>query len=332
MKREKAFTLVELLVVISIIAILLAVLIPAMNRAKETAKRIICSNQQKQVALGLNTYISDYDGLMPWYGGKDPLYPSPHIPATGDNPEDNERHPYVAFKGDPDKTEWLDGGVSTGAPVPMRLGCLYKRGIIKNAKVFYCPSNKAIQYRYDDYINPRLPNTSKEWSTLPQMCNNPSKVPTPDNSWVRTGLTYYPIPVKGASLLDDFGTPICTARKFESLHSQKPFLADRIWNSTGTLEKATNLYVQGMYDLSHNNGKLLAFNATFKGGQVIYFKGKRTTKTVEKIKGLDVYKNVFDEDLWNGFAIGTWDGATEMPISGDSYRYFYYTIFGLVQP
>jgi prepilin-type N-terminal cleavage/methylation domain-containing protein len=331
--KTRGFTLVELLVVISIIAILLAVLIPAMNRAKETAKRIICSNQQKQVALGLNTYIADYDGLMPWYGGRDPLYPYPHIPAAGDMPADNEGHPYVAFKGDPDKTEWLEGGISTGKPIPMRLGCLYASKVIKVAKVFYCPSNKAVQYRYDDYVAPRLPNVNKEWGTLPQTCNNPSKVPTPDNSWVRTGLTYYPIAVKGASLLDDFGTPICTARKFESMNSQKPFLADRIWNSSNNPEKSTGLWVSGMYDLSHNNGKLTAFNATFKGGQVVYVKGKRTSKTSVVVKGLTVYKDIFDEQLWDGFAHDTWrDTVYTNAGTGDSYRYFYYTIFGLVQP
>jgi prepilin-type N-terminal cleavage/methylation domain-containing protein len=331
-KIKKGFTLVELLVVISIIAILLAVLIPAMNRAKETAKRIICSNQQKQVALGLNTYISDYDGLLPWYGGLDPLFLPPHNtdpkdPATA-NPIDSERHPYVAYRNNTDDTPGKYNDPVTLLPTPMRLACLYARKIIKTGKVFYCPSNKAVQYRYEDYINPRLPNVSKEWGTLPQMTNDPVVT---QNNWVRTGLTYYPVAVKGASLVDDFGTPIVTARKFETMNSQKPFLADRIWNSSSNPEKGTNLWVSGMYDLSHNNGKLLAFNATFKSGEVVYFKGKRT-KTSTVVKGLTVFTDVFDEDLWDGFAHGIWDGATDSTISGDSYRYFYYNIFGLVQP
>ncbi len=331
MKTKKGFTLVELLVVISIIAILLAVLIPAMNRAKETAKRIICSNQQKQVALGLNTYVNDYDGMLPWYGGKDPLFLPPHAPDSGKDPEDDERHPYVAFKGDSDKTEWLEGGVASGAPIPIRLACLYRRGIIKTGKVFYCPSNKDKQYRYDDYIDPRLPNQSKEWGTLPQMTNDPSKSPTPDNSWVRTGLTYYPVSAKGASQLDMYGIPIVTARKFESMDSQKPFLADRIWNST-TPVAGTSLYISGMYNLSHDNGKLLAFNATFKGGQVVYVKGKRA-KTSTIVMGRTVFTDVFDEDLWNGFMKNLWAVVGDSgSVDSDSYRYFYYTIFGLVQP
>jgi prepilin-type N-terminal cleavage/methylation domain-containing protein len=326
-KIKKGFTLVELLVVISIIAILLAVLIPAMNRAKETAKRIICSNQQKQVALGLNTYVSDNDGVMPWYGGIDPSFAPPHVPALGSDAEDYERHPYVAFRGDPSKVDFLEPANATGKPIPMRLGCLYKKNVIKAAKAFYCPSSKSRQYRYDDYTEPTDPKASREWSFLPQKVNEPAP---PGNQWVRVGYVYYPISAKGA-LKDNYKTPLVTPRKFENMDSLKPFLADRLWNTSDVIEKGSNLCVSGMDNLTHNNGKLYSFNCAFKGGQVIYFKAKRAkTKTI--VNNKDVYHDVFDEDLWNGFAYGTWDNATGNNVGGDSYRFFYYTIFSLVQP
>ena len=64
MRRQKGFTLIELLVVIAIIAILMAILLPALNRVREQGKRAVCLSNLKQLSLAWIMYADENDGKL----------------------------------------------------------------------------------------------------------------------------------------------------------------------------------------------------------------------------------------------------------------------------
>ena len=82
LSQRKGFTLVELLVVIAIIGILVGLLLPAVQAAREAARRMSCSNNFKQIGLGLHNYHSAYKQLPMEQGG---TWTDGNVPANLNN-------------------------------------------------------------------------------------------------------------------------------------------------------------------------------------------------------------------------------------------------------
>lgn len=77
---EVGFTLVELLVVVAIVAALLAIAMPVVNRVRATAKSVVCTSNLRQVGLALNVYLEDSDGRMPTLANRESVNdPQPAI-------------------------------------------------------------------------------------------------------------------------------------------------------------------------------------------------------------------------------------------------------------
>jgi prepilin-type N-terminal cleavage/methylation domain-containing protein len=204
--RKVGFTLIELLVVIAVIAVLMAILLPALGRARESAKRIVCSGQVKQVGIAVLAYASDSTNRMPTYNSNVDRS-QPYL----------LNHSYALYRADPG---YID---ATGKPLPMKLALLYEGKFITEPKVFYCPSNIEPLYKYQSYCLP------KPWGSLPQQFNISDG--EGHNQWVRMGYTYLPIDprIKPDAAT---GAPLESARTLDSLDPHVPYMTDLVRHLT----------------------------------------------------------------------------------------------------
>jgi len=255
LRSSRGFTLIELLVVIAIIAILAAMLLPALASAKERAKRIQCTSGLRQLYLGCTIYATDNDDKYPIWGGA----------------PNNTGHPVNRLNGGIFYTRYVWSGGPGFTRVPQvisqslaltgqyeNLGYLYPAKLAGDGRIFFCPS-----YPYTSPLGADSYAGNNPGGAAPLMTT------WPNPSVVRSSYVYNPIvDTNSTSSTYEYRS----FAKSALVKGRRTFLIDYIDNNMQSMDYLAHYKSKG-WNLAFTDGSVgfskpdpSTFNTIYNGG------------------------------------------------------------------
>ncbi|TVQ83404.1 MAG: type II secretion system protein, partial [Phycisphaeraceae bacterium] len=148
-RLRPAFSMIDLLVSLAVIAVLVAFMLPTLAMAHEAANRIKCASNLRQVGVGLQMFVFDNRSRLPSTTFIDP-----------NQPTDHEIHETVHLRLSADMIQQRSGNTTARRSTSTRpmtldrwdgLGWIYERDYISDPRVFYCPSHEGA-HDYERYL------------------------------------------------------------------------------------------------------------------------------------------------------------------------------------
>jgi len=253
--RRTGFTLVELLVVIGIIATLIAILLPVLNKARESARTIQCQSNLRQIGLGITIYAADYGGHV--------------VPATT-----------YTFNQPGSPGQWSSSGtwvtlLLKAKALPVQVAQQFSTGKItmQRGNCLYCPSGTDIPCTYPAGKFRPATHQSMTGSGYHDNFDTEQGQNLHYYGWYTMNATIYKgdvlgtFPFNESPILDASGTTVVTYSTLKLDALKPPTMVPMVFDGASTDHQTFDTVI----NLRHNYGKLC--NAVFADGHCESLRG-----------------------------------------------------------